>query len=101
MKLLVQHGDLLDRGFLSRDARHLEFQLSDIFTRPGGNHRFRQLEVVLAGKYVGEDVRSIRDASLGGGMSTDGEVDANDANVFLSERLTTERAGGGETRRRL
>ena len=98
---MVQHGDLLDGGFLSRNTGHLKFQPSDILTRPGGNDGLRELEIIFPGKYVGDDVWSIKSAPLGGAMSTDAEVDANDANVFASERLATEGASGRKTRRSL
>ena len=98
MKLLVQHGDLLDGGFLSRNTGHLKFQLSNILTRPGGNDGLRELEIILPGKYVGNDIWSIEGAPLGSAVATDTKVDANDANVFASERLTTEGAGGRKTR---
>lgn len=102
MKFLVQHGDLLNGGFLSRNAGHLKFQPSDILTRPGGDHRFGELEILLPGKYVGKDVWCLKGNPLGGAMPSGGaEVDANDANIFAGERITTKRAGRGETRRRL
>ena len=85
---------------MGRNAGHLEFQLSDILMRLGGNG-LDELEVILPGKYVGDDVRSVRDSSLGSSMPVRAEVDANDANILASERFTTERAGGGETRRGL
>ena len=59
VKLLVQHGDLLNGGFLGSHAGHLKFQLSDILTRPRGDHGFSELEVVLPGEYISEDIRSI------------------------------------------
>lgn len=99
LKFVVQHGDLLDGGFLGRNTSHLEFQPSDILARPGGNHGLGELEIVLSGKYVGDDVWSIKDDPLGGAWSTRAEVDANDANVFAGKSFTAERAGGGETGR--
>lgn len=100
MELLVQRGDLLDGGFLGRNAGHLELQLSDILARLGGDG-LDELEVILPGKYVGDDVWSIKKNPFGGGMPARGEIDANDADVFAGERLTTEWAGRGETRRGL
>ena len=97
----MQHGDFLDGGFLGSNTGHLEFQPSDILTRPGGNEWLSEFEIVFPGKYVGNDVWSIKDAPLGGAMSTGTEVDANDANIFASEMLTTEGAGGRKTRRSL
>lgn len=102
MKLLIQHGDLLNGGFLRRNASHLEFQPSDVLTRPGGDHRLCELEVFFPGEYVSEDVRSIKGASFGSAMPVgDAEVDANDADIFAGESVATEGAGWGETRRRL
>jgi len=93
LKLMVQHGDLLDGGFLGRNTGHLKFQSSDILTRAGGDD-LGQLEIILPGKYVGDNVWSIKSDSLGSAMSTRAEVDADDANVFAGERLATEGAGG-------
>lgn len=53
MKLLVQRGHLLNGGFLGSNASHLKFKLSDVLTRPGGDHGFSKLEIILFGKYVG------------------------------------------------
>ena len=100
LKLLVQRGDLLDGGFLGRNTGHLEFQLSDVLARLGGDG-LDKFEVIFPGKYVGDDVWSVKDNPLGGGVPARREVDANDANIFAGEGLTTERAGGGETRGRL
>lgn len=102
LKFLVQHGDLLDGGFLSRNAGYLEFQLSDILTRPGSDQGFSEFEMILPGEYVGEDVWSLKGNPLGGAMPSRGaEVDTNNANIFAGERFATEGAGGGETRRSL
>jgi hypothetical protein len=100
LELLKQRGDLLDGGFLGRNAGHLKFQPSDILTRPGGNG-LGELEIILPGKYVGDDVWSVKDNPLGVNVPARAEVNANDANIFASERFATERAGGGETRRSL
>jgi hypothetical protein len=102
MKLSIQQGDLLNRGFLSSNAGHFKFQLPDILTRPGGDHGFSEFEIILPGKYVGEDVRSVEWGPLwcampGGGIA----VDTNDANILASERFTTEGAGRRETWRSL
>jgi len=74
------------------------FQPPDILGRPGGDG-FRELEIIFPGKDIGNDVRSVKGDPLEGGVPARGEVDANDANVFASEGFTTERAGGGKTRR--
>jgi hypothetical protein len=100
LKLLIQHRDLLNRGFLCRNAGHLKFQPPDILRRPGGDG-LGELEITLPGKYIGDDVWSVKGNPLGVSKPTRGEVDANDANVFANEWFTTERAGGGETRRSL
>jgi len=100
LELLIQHGDLFYRGFLRRNAGHLKFQPPYILGRPGGDG-LRELEVILPGKDIGDDVRSVKGNPLEGGMPARAEVDANDANVFASEVFTTERAGGGKTRRGL
>jgi hypothetical protein len=100
LKLLVQRGDLFDGGFVGRNTGHLEFQSSDVLTRPGGNG-LGELEVVPPGEYVGNNVRSVEENSLGGAMSIRAKVDANDANVFAREMVATEGAGGGKTRRGL
>jgi len=86
---------------LGRNTGHLEFQFSDILTRPGGNDGFGKLEIILPGKYVGDDVWSIKGSPVRSAMPIGAEVDANDASVFASERFTTEGAGGRETRRSL
>lgn len=86
---------------MARNTSHLKFQPSDILTRPGINDGLDELEIILPGEYVGDDIWSVKSGPLEGAMPTGTEVDANDANVFASERLTTERAGGGETRRSL
>lgn len=102
MKLLVQHGNLLNGGFLSRNASHLKFQLPDILTRPGGDHGLGKFKILLAGKYVSEDVRSLKGGPLGGAVPCGGvKVDANDANIFAGESFTTEGAGRREARRGL
>jgi hypothetical protein len=99
LKLLIQHGDLLNGGFLGRNASHLKFQPSDILTRPGGDNGFGQFEIILPRKYVSEDVRSVEWDPFWCAMAIGGvEVDANDASAFVSEGFTTERASGGETR---
>jgi hypothetical protein len=87
---------------LGRNAGHLKFQPSNILTRPGGDHGFGELEVLLPGEYVGEDVRSVKESSLGGTIPARGsKVDANYTDIFASERITAEGAGRGETRRSL
>ena len=85
---------------MGRHTGHLKFQSFDVLTRLGGNE-LGELEIVLSGEYVGDDVWSVEGGPLGDTESARAEVDANDANVFTSERLTTERAGRGQTRRSL
>jgi hypothetical protein len=85
---------------LSRNTGHLESQPPDVLTRPGGNGP-GEPEIILLGKYVSDDVWSVKDNPLGSTTPIRAEVDADDADVLTDEGFATERTGGGEARRGL